>query len=54
MNEQLVSQTLEEMESCDFASFSAAGSDPEEMRRSVERTNELLRKLSDFTPGRIE
>jgi hypothetical protein len=52
MPEPLVAKTIAELEAYDIARFSAAGSDAENMKRSVERTNNLLKELSSFTPKR--
>jgi hypothetical protein len=52
--EPLIARTIEELERCDAARFSAAYSDQETMKNAVERVSDLLRQLSTFTPKRID
>lgn len=54
MPQPLIAQTIEELERCDAARFSAAGSDKESMTNAVQRASDLLRHLSAFTPKQIE
>ncbi|HEY8432515.1 MAG TPA: BatD family protein, partial [Sandaracinaceae bacterium] len=49
MQEELVQRVVDELESCDFARFSAAGIRGEEMESCLARTKELLRELDRFT-----
>lgn len=50
MPEDLAGRIIEELESCDFARFSAAGASADEMERCRQRVEALLDRLQSFRP----
>lgn len=48
----LVDAVVVEMENCDFARFAPSGSSGDKLRATLERTDELLKKLDAVTPKR--
>ncbi len=50
MEGELVKRIIDELESCDFARFSAAGGSSEEMERCLGRTKALLSRVDKFQP----
>jgi hypothetical protein len=54
MAEPLIARTIEELERCDTARFSAAGTEAETIKSAVARVNDLLKQVSVFTPKAIE
>src|SRR5690606_25213348 len=54
MREELAQRVVDELESCDFARFSAAGIRGEEMESCLARTKELLGELDRFPATKEE
>lgn len=50
MATDLVAQVVDEVEGAEFARFSASGHAPDEMQRTLDRANALLKRLDRFDP----